>query len=108
MTNGLDAALGTVREAIRTATAEELAELIGGLESASAAAWARLVAPPASPAETSDENLDAVEAARRLGMSERWLYKNAGRLPFVVRIGRRVLFSAGGLEKWNRQRQRRS
>ena len=52
-----------------------------------------------------DENLSVDEAARRLGMSRDWLYHNAKRLPFKVRIGRKLLFSASGLERWNRQRQ---
>ena len=54
-----------------------------------------------------DENLSAEEASRRLGMSKDWLYRNASSLPFTVRIGRRVLFSARGLERWNHQRQGR-
>src|SRR5258706_505556 len=54
-----------------------------------------------------DENLNAAEAARRLGISRDWLYKNRGRLPFAVRLGRRVVFSARGLERWNRQQMNR-
>jgi predicted DNA-binding transcriptional regulator AlpA len=52
-----------------------------------------------------DQNLSAEDAARRLGVSADWLYKT--KLPFKVKIGRRVLFSATGLEKWNRQRLER-
>jgi hypothetical protein len=37
-------------------------------------------------------------------MSRDWLYKNGSRLPFVVRIGRKVLCSEQGLERWNRNR----
>ncbi len=51
-----------------------------------------------------DENLSIEEAARRLGVSKDYLYRHAKRLPFTRRIGRRVLFSARGLERWNRQR----
>jgi excisionase family DNA binding protein len=57
-------------------------------------------------AGAADENLSAEEAARRLGLSKDWLYRHADSLP-SVRIGRRVLFSASGLERWNRQRMGR-
>ena len=92
------------------ATVEELPALIGALEAAKATAWARLTAPPLKVAEretTQDRNLNAAEAARRLGMSRDWLYRNAPRLPFAVRIGRRVLFDSAGLERWNRNRSTR-
>lgn len=56
-------------------------------------------------AQRADENLNIEEASRRLGVSRDWLYRNARRLPFTIRIGRRLLFSARGLELWNRKRQ---
>jgi predicted DNA-binding transcriptional regulator AlpA len=87
---------------------EELPALIGRLEAAKATAWARLVSPAApngSGRTDSDENLSAAATARRLGVSVEWVYRNARRLPFSVRIGRRVLFSAAGLERWNRQQK---
>jgi hypothetical protein len=54
------------------------------------------------PAET-EVNISAAEAARRLGMSTHWLYRNAGTLPFVARIGRRVVCSASGLERFQKK-----
>ncbi len=56
--------------------------------------------------EGEDRNLSADEAARRLNLSRCTLYRMAQRkeLPFAVRVGRRLTFSARGLEKWNRQR----
>jgi predicted DNA-binding transcriptional regulator AlpA len=105
------AAVAALRMAISEAPASVLPDLIGELEAAKAAAWARLTMPAVSkgPEGSSPEdcNLDADEAARRLGMSRDWLYKNASRLPFAVRIGRRVLFSSQGLERWNRSRTAR-
>jgi excisionase family DNA binding protein len=53
-----------------------------------------------------DKNLSVDQAARQLGVSRDWLYKN--KLPFKVRIGRRVLFSARGLERWNSNRREHS
>jgi predicted DNA-binding transcriptional regulator AlpA len=56
------------------------------------------------PAEEPEHNLSAKEAAARLGVSTAYLYKNAGRFPFALRTGRRLLFSSRGLERWNRTR----
>lgn len=50
-----------------------------------------------------DENLDIEEAARRLGVSVDYLYRHP--LPFRVRVGRRLLFSSRGLDRWIREQQ---
>jgi excisionase family DNA binding protein len=55
-----------------------------------------------------DEMLTAEQAARRTGMSRRWLYAKAkaGTLPFAVRTGpSAVRFSARGLDRWLAQRK---
>ncbi len=94
-------------EAIRVAPPEERPGLVVALAARLAQLGAGLAAPTSSgngrPAEA-DENLSTKQAARRLGMSADYLYRHADKLPFTVKIGRRVLFSARGLEKWNRQR----
>ena len=91
--------------------APELPQLIGDLEAARAAAWARLTAPAAAkPPELPGQearNLDVAEAAKRLGMSRDWLYRHASKLPFAVRIGRRVVFDSVALERWNRRHAER-
>jgi len=91
--------------------APELPQLIGDLEAARAAAWARLRAPAAvNPSDGPGQearNLGAAEAARRLGMSRDWLYRHASELPFAVRIGRRVVFDSLALERWNQRRAER-
>ena len=51
-----------------------------------------------------ERNVSAKEAASRLGISTAYLYRNARHLPFALRIGRRLLFSLRGLERWNRAR----
>jgi excisionase family DNA binding protein len=98
--------IDAIRQLVRATSAEGLPSLIGALESVKAEAWARLSVPLAAdvPRET-NENVSVEEAARRLGISDRWLYKNAGRLPFVRRIGRRLLCSTRALANWN-DRQR--
>lgn len=87
----------------------ELAGLQGALGAIQAALLVRALAREANArmdaAPAPDVNLSADEAGRRLGLSADWLYKNAKDLPFTVRIGRRVLFSSRGLERWNRQRR---
>ena len=52
-----------------------------------------------------DRLLTVEEAARKLAVSDDWLYRHADKLPFTVRIGDRHLrFSAAGIEKFIRQR----
>jgi predicted DNA-binding transcriptional regulator AlpA len=91
---------------IGEAATADLPRLIGALEAAKAQAWSRITvtAPNRNGTEPPDENLSATVAARRLGLSKEWIYRHADSLPFTVKIGRRVLFSAKGLERWNHQR----
>lgn len=57
--------------------------------------------PPAATAVRSPDVVDAAEAARLLGMSTTWLYRNARSLPFTRRLGPRTLrFSVAGLHKY--------
>src|SRR5438445_1059795 len=99
-----------LRTLVEDTPASDLPQLIGDLEAARAAAWARLTAPPEKPSDASGQeprNLDVAEAAKRLGMSRDWLYRHAAELPFAVRIGRRVVFDSVALERWNRRRAER-
>ncbi len=45
-----------------------------------------------------DHLLDATQAAARLGVTRAWLYRH--KLPFAVRLGRRVRFSAKGIDRY--------
>jgi len=47
-----------------------------------------------------DELLTVDIAAQRLGLSEAWLYRHAATLPFTVRVGRQLRFSARRLEAY--------
>ena len=60
---------------------------------------------PVATTQGVDRNLDVASAAARLGMSEDWLYRNASELPFVVRLGRRLLFSERGIEAFLARRR---
>jgi excisionase family DNA binding protein len=63
----------------------------------------------AEASQTADGNrlLDVEQAAARLGVSTDWLYRRAGTLPFAVRLGRAVRFSAAGIDRYIQQRQGR-
>lgn len=54
-----------------------------------------------------DSLLTISEAAERLSVSKDWLYRRSRRLPFAVRVGRHVRFSARGIERYIRQREDR-
>jgi hypothetical protein len=57
--------------------------------------------------EESDTLLTAGAVAARLGVTVRWVYAHAARLPFVVRLpGRGVRFSARGLARWLEKKTR--
>jgi predicted DNA-binding transcriptional regulator AlpA len=95
-----------IREAIEAASPEDLPSLAGVLARAQAEVMARIVAPRLPEVPTTTGNLSAEDAAARLGMSTDWLYREArnDRLPFAVKIGRRVVIDAAGLERWRQRR----
>lgn len=81
---------------------DDLPTLIGQLEAAKATAWARLTAP--TPAKSDhDELLDVTEAARRLGVSIDYLYDHHQDYIFTRRQGRKLLFSALGINAYIRR-----
>ena len=85
--------------AARELPVEELPELIGQLEAAKATAWARLSWPP-SGTHRHDELLTVETAATRLGVSADYLYRHSKDYPFTQRQGRKLLFSALGIDKY--------
>jgi hypothetical protein len=100
--DGLKSALARCRDAARDLPAEELPDLIGELEAIKATAWARLTTP--TPQEH-DELLDVEVAAGRLGVSQNYLYRHHSQYPFTRRQGRKLLFSALGIDKHIRQQR---
>ena len=94
--------LQAVLNAVREAAPEQLPDLIGELESVKAAAWARLTLPQQT-ASAHDELLDVPTAAARLGISAKTLYARSDSLPFTRRMGRKLLFSAIGIDRYIRQ-----
>jgi hypothetical protein len=82
--------------------ADQLPHLLGELEEVRATAMARLASAPV-PRKESDELLDPAEAGRRLGVSKDYLYRHHRDFVFTRRVGRKLLFSAEGIEKHIRQ-----
>jgi hypothetical protein len=72
--------------------------LLGALLTASARTGADAAPEP-------ETLLDIGEAAKRLATTRDWLYRHAGRLPFTVRNGRQLRFSARGIARYIRERQ---
>jgi hypothetical protein len=91
-----------LRNVARELPAGELPDFIGELEAAKATAWARLSAP-SSVAQEHDELLEVEPAAHRLGISKDYLYRHSQEYPFTRRQGRKLLFSALGIDKHIRQ-----
>src|SRR3954466_12877569 len=86
-------------ELVQSVASDELPRLIGELAELSAVAMARLTAP--SPiASRPDELLNVTDAAARLSLSADYLYRHHKTLPFARRMGRRLLFSSSGIEKY--------
>lgn len=80
-----------------------LADVLNALEALPLAPSAPLVAPLIAPLadESVQDLLRPPEAAKRLGVTVRWLYRNASALPFTRRLTRRALrFDAVGLRRW--------
>ena len=58
-------------------------------------------APTPPVASNPDRLLNVEEAAAVLGVTKRWLYSRAGRLPFARHLSHRALrFSEVGLRRW--------
>jgi hypothetical protein len=96
MRHELEAALRLARDLNR----DELPKLLGELEEVRATAQARLATPPA-PAQP-DQWVGIEEAAAMLSVSTDYLYHNHERYPFVRRMGKRLLFSQAGIEKYTK------
>ena len=91
---------------------EDLPALLGELERLKAVLWARMMSAQINGSgqgegPVKDRLLTVKEAAARLKTSTDFLYRNANALPFTVRLGSRLRFSARGLARYIRQRQGR-
>lgn len=85
-----------------TLSGEELPRLLGDLEEIRAVALARLSSVHVE--SRPDELLDVKETAKRLHVSENYLYRNHRSLPFVRPQGRRLLFSSNAIDTYLKKR----
>jgi excisionase family DNA binding protein len=90
--------LETVLKLVSTLNVEQLPELLGELEQVRVTAKARLAAPIIMQPSV-DRLLNVDEAAKKLGVSEDYLYRHHREFPFTRRAGRKLLFSSVGIEK---------
>ena len=98
-------------ERIQELSRESVPALIGETEALKARLWARLQGPESprgvsSTLSTGDHLLTASEAAERLGVNKRWIYRKADSLPFTRKLsGGTLRFSERGLERWKETRR---
>lgn len=104
--DGLDVSPLLVRA--RAAEIDAIPGLLGEVEAIRAVLWRRLHAPSAQPVAAPAEEparevhlLKPGEAASRMGVSVRWLYRHHAELPFARKLSRKTLrFSEPGLRRW--------
>jgi excisionase family DNA binding protein len=82
---------------------EQLPRFLGELEEVRCTAVARLSTQVSLNPGGPDQLVRIGEAAKRLSISEDYLYRHSRELPFTKRIGRNLLFSSAGIEKYIRQ-----
>lgn len=85
----------------------DCARLLGELERAKATIQCRMMifAQGAVPSESAEERLLTVdEAAASLSLSTDYVYRNASKFPFTVKVGSNVRFSRLGIGRFIRER----
>lgn len=109
MTASNDHLFRELKETIGQVAPQELHAFLGKLEEMKSIVLSQL--HPAAPysqkndAKETDELLEVKEAARKLKVSHNYLYQNSKHLPFTVRVGRRLLFSAQGIDHYIQRNQ---
>jgi hypothetical protein len=90
---------------VATVAPESIPRVLGLLRAIEVTLLAKLtkdslkIAPSQGPPQE-DRRLTVEEASRLLGVTPRWLYRNAGRLPYARRLSRKALrFSELGLRR---------
>jgi excisionase family DNA binding protein len=88
---------------------DQIPVLLAQLAAASQQLVARLLSSDVHEEKIANgsRHLTVSATAERTGMSRDYLYRNAEKLPFALRVGRSVRFSEAGLEKWIRSRSGR-
>jgi len=98
MTPDLEKHLRTIRELATVEPLRELPRLFGALEEIKTTALIRLQQLPEP--RNQDSLLDVRSAAALLGVAPDYLYRNHRKFPFVRRLGKRLLFSSEGIQRF--------
>ena len=106
------ASLAASPELVDEVLPDRVPDLLAAVEGLRARLWARLMQPSSAPVATPATNgdpdrlLTAKEAADRLGVDRRWIYRKADALPFTRRLTPGTLrFSETGLLRWMASRR---
>lgn len=88
---------------------EGIASLRGELARLDTMLLSRLLQPGdgSREPEAGDRLLKVKEAAGKLGASTDYLYRHSSKLPFTIRLGRKLRFSEAGIERYIRARMGR-
>ena len=102
--------LDRLEHELEQTSSEALPEVCGELEKLRSRLWIRMLhsKPKVEQAQArvADKMLTAQEAARILGTTPTFLYKNSKKLPFARKFSRKCLrFSENGLRKWMESRR---
>ena len=94
-------------QAVSDVSPQQAPALLGELERIRAVVWLRMTYLSENHLSHSvtereaDQLLTPEEAGQLLGVTPRWLYRHAKRLPFTRRLSRKTLrFSEAGLRRW--------
>ena len=87
----------------RELSTEDLPRFLGDIEEIRCIALMRLSMPRLLPTQERDQLLTVEQAATQLNVSLDYLYRHARELPFIRRIGKKVLCSSSGIALYLRQ-----
>jgi excisionase family DNA binding protein len=96
-----------LRRLVGEARPEDLPSFAGRTAEVQAIIGLRLRSVEVGSARSTTEpavNISVEEAARRLGVSSSFIYKGKGTLPFLVKVGRRLVVSVSAMDRWQKAR----
>jgi hypothetical protein len=82
---------------------EQLPSFLGQIEEIRCTAMARLTAPITAETSGTEELITIEEASLKLGVSADYLYRHKNEYSFTRRIGRKLLFSSVGIDRYIRR-----
>jgi hypothetical protein len=101
------AKVSTLPPEVAATLAPEAAERKSRWEALAMALWVRALAGTTTPGLEGDSLISVEAAARRLAVSADWIYRRSQgdrRLPFLARVGGKLLCSSQALDRYIQQR----